>query len=191
MLHFFANGGSQAFVTRVPVENADPARSVLAGDGTGATALTLTALGSGAAGGSIFVEVDSFDIDADPFGTAPDKKRFNLTVLDSLTGRTERFGNLTTASGNARTADAVVNDPTTGSKLVRLTMTPRDQAGPRRPARSTSSVRSPRRSQLISSSRSRCRAGPLTGRRLSPVVQRRRGHGLRERGKGPDHALES
>ena len=100
------------------------------GSGAGATALTVTALGTGAAGNGIFVEIDSFDIGADPFGAAADPKRFNLTVVDSVTGTVERFTNLTTASGNARTADAVVNDPATGSRLVKIAMAPRDAAGP-------------------------------------------------------------
>ncbi|HET7429882.1 MAG TPA: phage tail sheath C-terminal domain-containing protein [Nocardioides sp.] len=130
VLHFFANGGSEAFVTRLPVDGSAAARSVVPGQGAGATALTATALGSGAAGNGIFLEIDSFDIGADPFGAAADTKRFNLTVVDSVTGTVERFTNLTTASGNARTADAVVNDPATGSRLVKISMAPRDAAGP-------------------------------------------------------------
>ncbi|MBN3496361.1 phage tail sheath family protein [Arthrobacter pascens] len=130
VLHFFANGGSEAFVTRLPVSGSAAASSVVPGSGGGATALTVTALGTGAVGNGIFLEIDSFDIGADPFGAAADTKRFNLTVVDSVTGTVERFTNLTTASGNARTADAVVNDPATGSRLVKIAMAPRDAAGP-------------------------------------------------------------
>ncbi|MEH0830379.1 MULTISPECIES: phage tail sheath family protein [unclassified Micromonospora] len=131
VLHFFANGGGQAFVLRLPAKNAKPAESALLRDATGSEkSITLTALSSGAASSLIFVEVDPFDIGANPFSTNHDKKRFNLTIIDALTGRAERFSNLTTAAGNTRTADAVVNDPTTGSKLVKLTLDGTDADGP-------------------------------------------------------------
>ncbi|MFG2106443.1 phage tail sheath family protein [Micromonospora chersina] len=132
VLHFFANGGGEAFVLRLPAKNADPAKSTLLRDGTG-NSITLTALSSGAASNSIFVEVDPFDIDAHPYSTTPahDKKRFNLTIADAITGRVERFTNLTTAAGNTRTVDTVVNDPTTGSKLVKLTLDGKDAEGPK------------------------------------------------------------
>ncbi|MFB6608727.1 phage tail sheath family protein [Agromyces sp. NPDC056379] len=132
VLHFFANGGSEAFVTRLPVENAKPAQSVIQGEGA-ATSVTFTALSSGTSGNGIFLEFDRYEIGSDPLAVAPataDKKRFNLTIVDSVTGRVERFGDLTTVAGNARTADSVVNDPATGSKLVKLTVTTPDQAGP-------------------------------------------------------------
>ncbi|MFJ5776168.1 phage tail sheath C-terminal domain-containing protein [Streptomyces sp. NPDC093094] len=125
LMHFFANGGGQAVVIRLPVQNARAAESTIRRDVTESkTSLTVTALSSGAAGGSLFVEIDSFGIDAHPFSTSPpsDKKRFNLTVVDPVTGLVERFPDLTTEAGNARTAGTVVNDPATGSRLVKVSM---------------------------------------------------------------------
>ncbi len=130
VLHFFANGGGQAYVIRVPVSGAVAAKSGLQRDGAATASITLTALGSGAAGNSIFVAVDPFEIGAKPFTSSADNKRFTLTVTDALTGRVERFANLTTAAGNARTADAVVNDRDTGSRLVSLRLDGLDAPGP-------------------------------------------------------------
>jgi phage tail sheath protein FI len=125
VLHFFSNGGGEAFVQRVPSKNAKQASTTVKRDDnpqTNVASLTLTALSSGAAGNELFAEFDSFGIGASPFGGAPDKKRFNITLTDRLTGRVERFTNLTTSSTGARFAPTVVNDPATGSSLVKLDM---------------------------------------------------------------------
>jgi phage tail sheath protein FI len=123
VLHFFANGGGEAYVIRVPPAGAVPAQSTLKRDAGGNNAsFTLTALSAGEAGSHIFFEVDPFGIGADPFGDQPDKKRFNLTIMDQLTGRIERFSELSTSSTSARFAQTVVNDEATGSKLVQLEM---------------------------------------------------------------------
>lgn len=124
VLHFFANGGSEAFVWRVPPAGAAAAASAVKRDASGsASSLTFTALSAGAASGEIHVEIDSFGIDANPFTTEAAKKRgFNLTVTDRATGRVERFTRLSTASSSARFAQAVINDAGTGSKLIKLTV---------------------------------------------------------------------
>lgn len=123
VLHFFANGGGEAFVIRVPPEGAVPAQSRIKRDANGNNAsFTLTALSAGKAGSQISFEVDSFGLDADPFGNQFDKKRFNLTITDQLTSRIERFTNLSTSSTSARFAPMVVNDEATGSKLVQMEM---------------------------------------------------------------------
>lgn len=134
VMHFFANGGGEAYVWRVPADGAVKARLQLKQDNAGNTdeALALEALSSGAGGNAIYCEVDPFGIGADPWGAAHDKKRFNLSLSDELTGRTERFTNLSTASTGARFAPAVVNDPDTGSRLVDLQIpaTALDEEGP-------------------------------------------------------------
>ncbi|WP_033824659.1 phage tail sheath C-terminal domain-containing protein [Kitasatospora sp. MBT63] len=134
VLHFFGNGGGQAVVIRLPANNAAAAEeTILQGDST-KPSLTVTALSSGAASGALFVEIDPFDIGANPYSTDAtatyDRNRFNLTVQDPVTGLVERFADLTTEAGRARTADTVVNDPTTGSQLVRLTLSGVGKAGP-------------------------------------------------------------
>lgn len=132
VLHFFANGGTEAFIWRVPVAGAKAAQSVLKRDTSGNTAsLTVTALSAGKASSEIYIEIDSFDIDGKPFSTtATEKRAFTLTVTDRLTGRVERFARLSTTSSSARFADTVVNDPATGSKLVKVAVTGIDAERP-------------------------------------------------------------
>jgi hypothetical protein len=111
---------------RVPAENSEAASTAFKQDETaGAKSLTVTALSSGAASNELFIEFDGFGTDP-----ASDKKRFNLTVVDRLTGRVERFTNLATASTSARFAPAVVNDPATGSKLVKVDVAGIDKEAP-------------------------------------------------------------
>jgi phage tail sheath protein FI len=120
VLHFFANGGGDAYVYRIPADQAAPASITLkTGDG-GGDGLTATALSSGAASNELFVELDQLGIGAQPFTASADKLRFNLTVMDRVTGLSERFTNLSMASSNARFAETVVNDVATGSQFVAL-----------------------------------------------------------------------
>lgn len=124
VLHFFGNGGSEAFVLRVPANGAKAASTGFRrDDGASNLSLTITALSSGAASGHIFVEIDPFGLSSQPYTSNHDKKRFNLTISDRLTGRVERFANLTTAAASARFAPTVVNDEATGSKLIKLILT--------------------------------------------------------------------
>jgi len=130
VLHFFANGGGEAFIRRVPAEGSAAAVSAFKNAAGNAKAITVTALSSGLASNDLFVEFDPFDIGANPLPTGPlveDNKRFNLTVTDRVTGRVERFGNLTTASNSARFAETVVN-AVSGSQLVRLKVEAGQQA---------------------------------------------------------------
>ena len=131
VLHFFANGGGQAYVLRVPANNAVPAATQLKRNAAGNNAaITLTALSSGAASSLLFFEIDQFGIGADPFGANPDPKRFNLTIIDPVTGKIEKFKNLTTSSSGARFASKVVNDDATGSQFVKLDVTGIDKEAP-------------------------------------------------------------
>ena len=102
VLHFFANGGSEAYVLRVPPEGAVAASSGFKrADTDTQTSLTVTALSSGAASNEIFVAFDAFGIEADPFGEGGDGKRFNMTITDRATGRVERFGDISTSSSSS------------------------------------------------------------------------------------------
>ena len=125
VLHFFANGGSEAFIKRVKANGSTKAATALKRDGGSSTSIALTALSSGAASNEIYVEVDSFDIVGNPFTTdATKQKLFNLSVLHAKTGAVERFAGLSVSSSVARFAPKVVNDPATGSKLIGLDMPP-------------------------------------------------------------------
>ncbi len=133
VLHFFANGGGEAFVIRVPPSGSSQASTQVIRDAAGTnTSITLTALSSGVGGNNIFFELDSFGIDAGPFESGANKKLFNLTVTDPTTGLVERFTRISTDATNARFAETVVSDPATGSSLVSLKVPAAsiDQNGP-------------------------------------------------------------
>jgi phage tail sheath protein FI len=119
VLHFFGNGGGEAFVFRVTANGAVAASSGFRRDDNGANlSLKLIALSSGNASNEIFIEFDSFGL-----GANADKKLFNLAISDRLSGRLERFSNLSTSAGSARFAPDVVNDVATGSTLIKMTLT--------------------------------------------------------------------
>jgi phage tail sheath protein FI len=130
VLHFFGNGGGEAFVMRVPPKDAKAAQSGFNSSGATTRVGLVRARSSGASGNNIYLEFDSFGLGVNLAAT-PAPKEFNLTVRDRATGRTERFGSLTTVSGNARTPDKVLNDPTSGSGLVSFQL---DDAGKPAPA---------------------------------------------------------
>ncbi len=108
---FFANGGSEAVIVRVPKADARAASvdllDKLAG---GKKALTVTALSKGAWGNQIIVEVD--------YDGVTDPKAFNLVVRKLGTGTAEEFDNVTMDPTKSNYVAAVVNDPDSGSKLV-------------------------------------------------------------------------
>lgn len=119
VLHFFANQGTTAYVMRVPANQAAAAALGLKGNGQAARVVTLTALSRGASGNGLLAEIDSFGLGLDPSSaTAP--IQFNLNLTDRVSGRSESFGNLTTSAAGARVANAVINDPSTGSQLITL-----------------------------------------------------------------------
>ncbi len=122
VLHFFGNGGGEAQVIRVPTKGAKPAKASLKQGGADDPSVTVTALSSGTSGNGLFLEIDRIDV-AGP-------ARFTLSVIDTVTGRVERFPDLTPAAADVRSADAIVDDPTTGSQLVELTVDARDKDAP-------------------------------------------------------------
>jgi hypothetical protein len=108
---FFANGGSEAVVVRVPKADADAASvdlcDKLAG---GKKALTVTALSKGAWGNKVVVEVD--------YDGVTDPKGFNLVITDLGTGTVEEFDNVTMDPAKSNYVVAVINDLDSGSELV-------------------------------------------------------------------------
>jgi len=115
--HFYANGGGEAVVVRVPKHDAVAAAITLRDGTMGASksALTLTASSKGAWANDLLVDVDY----AVPAG---DPKAFNLVLTDVGTGATERFANVTLDTARANNVIAVVNDPATGSAFVTATI---------------------------------------------------------------------
>jgi len=116
--HFFANGGSQAWVVRVPKPDG-VAAAITAADAVtaGNTSLVLTALSRGAWANDVLVDVD-FDV------PAGDAKAFNLTITDVDTGGVETFPNVTLDNTRSNFVEAVVNDEATGSRMLSVVATP-------------------------------------------------------------------
>ena len=126
--HFFSNGGSDAYVVRVPKSDAQDASITLLDDvaAAGKPALKVTALSKGAWANSVVLDVDH----EVPAG---DAKAFNLTVTDLATGASETFENVTLDSAKRNYVVSVVNDESSGSKMVKVAV-PDATAG--RPAQS-------------------------------------------------------
>ncbi|SEB38895.1 phage tail sheath family protein [Terriglobus roseus] len=108
---FFQNGGSEAYVVRVPKHGATDATAVFEG-------ITLTALSSGTwANGNLIADVnyDSVDQTAVPTG-------FNLTITNLIDGTVETFSGLSLDPVRKDFAPNVVNDPDSGSQLVKVSV---------------------------------------------------------------------
>jgi hypothetical protein len=118
--HFFDNGGSEAFVVRVPKSDAVPATvNLYAGTGGGAKlALSLAALSKGAWGNRVVADVD--------YTGVADTSSFNLTITDRTTLAQEVFNGLSADSSSANYCVKVLNDPDNGSSLVTATAGPAD-----------------------------------------------------------------
>jgi phage tail sheath protein FI len=116
--HFFANGGSEAWVVRVPKPNS-VAAAISASDAVAAgnVALAFTALSRGAWANEVLVDIDH-DV------PAGDPKAFNLTITDAATGAVELFPNVTLDNTRPNFVEAVVNDPASGSQMVSVVATP-------------------------------------------------------------------
>jgi phage tail sheath protein FI len=106
---FFSNGGSQAYVVRVPRTGAAGARVTFAN-------LLFTALSSGAwANGRVLIDVDQNGVDHTADATA-----FNLRVTNLDDNATEAFPSVSLNPARSNYVLAVVNDPDTGSQLVNV-----------------------------------------------------------------------
>lgn len=127
--HFFANGGTEAYVVRVPkFDSVAAGITLLDGVGGGAKqALKVTALSKGDWANNVIIDVDYNGL------PAADPKAFNLTITDLTTGTVETFSNVTLDSSKSNYVVAVVTDEDTGSKMVNISV-PDATAG--RPAQS-------------------------------------------------------
>ena len=121
---FFANGGGQAFIVRVPKSDA-AAAGITVNDGVTPTPsiVTLTAIDSGAWGNNLVA-----DIDYDGASTST----FNLTVTDLGSGASERFAGLSVSPTSPTFAPTLINDPDNGSQLVRISIPAATVARPMR-----------------------------------------------------------
>ncbi|HTL15844.1 MAG TPA: phage tail sheath C-terminal domain-containing protein, partial [Patescibacteria group bacterium] len=109
---FFLNGGTTAWVVRVPANNATAATvKLLSGTGGGAAvALTATLRSSGTWSDQVIIDVD--------YDGVADQKSFNLTITDLASNTSESFSNVSMDSNQSNFVENVVNDPDSGSALV-------------------------------------------------------------------------
>jgi phage tail sheath protein FI len=123
---FFANGGTDCFVVRIPKDGATAATITIPEAGAPATAaMTLQALSKGRWASNIAMTIDYIGL------AATDPNAFNLTVTNLNTGVSESFPNVTTDPGLANFVTAVVNDPDHGSQMITV---PQAMASPPAPA---------------------------------------------------------
>ena len=110
---FYQNGGTQAYVVRVPMHEATAA-SVAFGS------LTFTALSKGSwANGQLFIDVDTQNIDLT--STTGDPLAFNLTITDLTNNNPpESFPKVTLDPSARNYVETVINDPDNGSQLVNI-----------------------------------------------------------------------
>ncbi|MCI0438201.1 MAG: phage tail sheath family protein [Chloroflexi bacterium] len=119
---YFNNGGGRAYIVRLggqdgAAESPAPAAALPSRASSPLDTLRITALGSGQEAEGITVEVS--DSTPSEEGGAPDENTFKLTVRRG--GTEEVFDNLTFSRGRtARNVETVVNDPQTGSRLIRI-----------------------------------------------------------------------
>ncbi len=108
---FYQNGGAQAYVVRTPATSLGAAGATVVFDG-----IEFTALSSGTwANGQLLIDTDvqGVNLTADPLA-------FNLTITNLADRTTEYFANVTLTQTSNNFIPAVVNDPDTGSQLVKV-----------------------------------------------------------------------
>jgi uncharacterized protein len=110
---FFANGGAQAYVVRIPHTNAKGGSVTFAN-------LIFTALSSGAwANGNLLIDVDYNGVDQSATGEVT---AFNLTITNLEDNTVETFPSVSLNFNKTSYVLPAVNDPDTGSQLVNVAL---------------------------------------------------------------------
>src|ERR1017187_2059931 len=113
---FFNNGGSQAYVVRVPRDGATYASVTLLDALTGGkNALTVTALSAGTWANGLLIDVDYNGV------SASDSTSYNLTITDPTTHTVESFLVSQDSTKNNYVV-SIINDEDNGSQLVNVTV---------------------------------------------------------------------
>ncbi|HKM74520.1 MAG TPA: phage tail sheath C-terminal domain-containing protein [Stellaceae bacterium] len=111
---FFANGGAQAYVVRVPHTGAIGATVTFAN-------LIFTALSSGAwANGNLLIDIDYNGVDQT--AATGEVTAFNLTIANLEDGTVEPFPSVSLNLNKSSYVLPVVNDPDTGSQLANVAL---------------------------------------------------------------------
>lgn len=108
--HFFANGGGEAVVVRVPKTDA-VAAAITARDVDDKSALRFTALSKGDWGNAVTVDIAH---------VAADAKTVDLVITDQATGAVEEFPGVSMDATKSNYVVAVINDADSGSKLISI-----------------------------------------------------------------------
>jgi phage tail sheath protein FI len=109
---FFNNGGSQAYIVRVPRNNSsDASVTLLDAITAGKQALTLTALSAGSLANGLLIEIDYDGV------ASSDTKSFNITITDPATNTVETFL-VSQDSTKKNYVVAIINDEDNGSQFV-------------------------------------------------------------------------
>lgn len=121
---YFLNGGSDAYIIRVPKADAVAASVVIKDGSSGGAkeALKVTALSKGSWANNVLIDVD--------YDNVTDEKSFNLTITDIEVGAREVFSNVTMDTGKANFVVTVVNDEDSGSQMLSVGVPDADAARP-------------------------------------------------------------
>jgi len=119
---FFLNGGTDAFVVRVPKHGSTAATVTLLSGIGGATSLVATMLSNGSWSDQVIIDVD--------YDGVSDTNSFNLTITNLADGTIESFDDVTIDNSKSDFVMNMVNDPDTGSQLVNVTVPTAPSGGP-------------------------------------------------------------
>lgn len=118
---FYLNGGSQAVIVRV---HKGASKTIFELETTGSGTLKLTAINEGKWANDLEITVDTTDVSeeiAERYSLSANDL-FNLTIVDSISGATEQFNNLTIEDSPRRIDNVLLNQ----SRLLRVDSLPSD-----------------------------------------------------------------
>src|SRR5438067_380723 len=99
---FYLNGGTQAYVVRVPRKGSSPASvTLLDAVSGGSDSLKVTMRSNGTWSDDVIIDVD--------YDGVSDENSFNLTINDVATGTIETFDDVTMDKSSSRFVELVVN----------------------------------------------------------------------------------
>ena len=113
---FYQNGGSTAYVVRVPKDGATAAAVTLLNKSGGAISLVAALLSTGTWSNNVIIDVD--------YDGVTDSNSFNLTITDLATGTVETFDHVSIDDTKSNFVESVVNGEDGGSKLISVKATP-------------------------------------------------------------------
>ncbi|WP_235018898.1 phage tail sheath family protein [Tolypothrix sp. NIES-4075] len=123
---FFLNGGSDAYIVRIPKHDAVAAQVSLLEASGSKTSLIASAISKGGWANSVIIDVDYDGI------PDSDTESFNLTLTDLSTRNVEKFPNVTINSSKSNYVVAVIKDEDSGSNLMHVSVPTTNPGG--RPA---------------------------------------------------------